>query len=138
MLTKAPVLPIVIPSIAERGSHKPGYAYRGYKYVKAQTSIGSPANEQSAIYIDSRYLISLIDPKFFIKYSLIIGTSTIPIAINVKNISKAFNNVIKFIKVDFYFLTINSSYAYFYREIYIVDNFKTNALIRSNILYFKS
>ena len=66
------------------------------------------------------------------------GTSTMPIAINVKGISKALSNAIKFAKVDFYFLTINNSYAYFYRKIYIVDNLKTNALIGSNILYPKS
>ena len=60
-----------------------------------------------------------------------------PTAINVKGIGKALSDAIKFIKVDFYFLTTNGSYAYFCREIYIVDNFKANALIGSNILYPK-
>ena len=128
---------MVVPFIAERGSYEPGYTYRSYKYTKAQTLIGSPANEQSIIYIDSGCPISLIDRKFLIKYSPTIGTSTILIAMNVKGIGKAFSNAIKFIKIDFYFLTINSSYAYFCREIYIVDNLKANALIGSDILYSK-
>ena len=128
----SPIIRIIESTAKDKIFKTYSFGFRGYIYAKTIVSF-SLLEPKLSIYVDSRYIINLINRKFLKTQIFEAEIRSINITIRVKKIKSVKYNVSEYVVLQIYFAEKNKIIL-IRKELYLINDLRTNIFIGNNII----
>lgn len=99
----------------------PGLAFRGQRYAQIKVALGSLQNDINDVFLDTGCKMSLIFKNFLFKICPTVQILKSDQVMRVRGLGSQVHDASQFCELEYYIPTLNGPFAYFKREIHIVE-----------------